>query len=81
MLVTGALPAVERCWVDGTLDVDLDNAWLTSARWWISTSGFTHSDDLNQPFADLLDVPAPALGERVDLLVSTVRSCDPGSVR
>jgi hypothetical protein len=80
VLVTGALPAVERCWVDGTLDVDLDNAWLTSARWWISTSGFTHSDDLNQPFADLLDVPAPALGERVDLLVSAVRSCDPGSV-
>lgn len=80
VLATAALPSVEPCIVNGTMDSRIDNAWLTLARWWISTSGFTYSANLIDPPYDYLDVPSAELDQRLGVLVDSIRACDPGSL-
>src|SRR5690606_14599377 len=79
-LATAALPSVEPCVVNGSMDSRIDNAWLTLARWWISTSGFSYSANLIAPPYDYLDVPSAELDQRLGVLVDSIRACDPGSL-
>lgn len=80
LLATAALPSVEPCVVDGTMDSRIDNAWLTLARWWITASGFTYSANLIDPPYDYLDVPPAELDQRLGTLVDSIRACDAGSL-
>ncbi len=76
VLVTGALPSLDPCVVDGTMDSRIDNAWLTLARWWLTTSGYTPSRNLLAPPYEYLDVPADELDTRLQVLIDAVRTCD-----
>jgi hypothetical protein len=80
VLAAGGLPAIDPCVVGGTMDSRIDNAWLTLARWWISTSGYTHSDNLIEPPYDYLDVPAGQLDGRLQTLIDSIRACDAGNL-
>lgn len=80
VLVLGALPSVDRCVADGTMDSRIDIAWLSLAQWWMDTAGFTRSEQLIDPPYEYLDVPEAELDARLQELVDSIRACDPSGL-
>ena len=76
LLATGALPAIDPCVIGGTMDSRIDNAWLTLARWWLTTSGYSPSRNLLEPPYEYLDVPPDQLDARLQTLIDAIRTCD-----
>ena len=80
VVVLGALPSMDRCIVDGTMDSRIDNAWLSLAQWWMDTAGFTRSEQLIDPPHAYLDVPEAELSARLQELIDSIRACDPSGL-